>query len=440
MSLSLSSYKGSRDIYPEDMRLRNYIFNTWRRVVERYGYEEYDTPLLEPVEIFAAKSGEEIVNEQTYQLTDRGGRNVTIRPEATPSLSRMVAARRQEMPYPARLYNISNFMRYERPQKGRGREFWQLNVDLFGVDGIAADTEIIKISDAAIRAFGATRKMFTIRINDRRLTDFVMAEYLKLNSSQSTQMIKLFDRKDKITAEEFKLTAEEIFGLDAARDGLVKIAKLIGAKNISQLPDEILNSGKLDDLNTLFASLKSVGIDNAKFDITLMRGFDYYTGIVFEVFDEAPENHRAIFGGGRYDGLIAMFGVEPLPVVGMAPGEMMIEEFLRTHNLIPEFTSTNDIYMIVLGDSLNGAEKLADRLRTENVNVAVDITGRKLDRQIKSAIKMKVPYMLFVGDQELKDEIYTLKDVVKSTEQKLSFERIVSTVRDYRRKADADDF
>lgn len=326
------------------------------------------------------------------------------------------------MPYPARLYNISNFMRYERPQKGRGREFWQLNVDLFGVDGIAADTEIIKISDAAIRAFGATRKMFTIRINDRRLTDFVMAEYLKLNSSQSTQMIKLFDRKDKITAEEFKLTAEEIFGLDAARDGLVKIAKLIGAKNISQLPDEILNSGKLDDLNTLFASLKSVGIDNAKFDITLMRGFDYYTGIVFEVFDNNPENNRSMFGGGRYDGLVGLFGVDDLPVVGAAIGETTIIEFVKAWGLLPELKPSTKLFVIELGEA--DSSLVVTQLRSKGLNVAVESLNRKLDKSIKAAAKMGIEYVLFVGEEEIKSGKYNLKNLVSGKEETLAIDEI----------------
>lgn len=439
MSLQTQSYKGARDIYPEDMRLRNYIFNTWRSVAESFGYEEYDAPLLESVDIYAAKSGEEIVSEQTYQFTDRGDRNVAIRPEMTPSISRMVAARRQEMPYPARLFSISNFMRYERPQKGREREFWQLNADMFGVAAIDADAEIIIMSDAILKAFDADRKMYTIRINDRRLTDYMMTNYLNLDVIQAQLMIKLFDRKDKITPQDFKQQAENIFGPDMAAVGLAKIAKLVGAKSMAELPKELLDSDLMQDLQKLFVMLKNAGITNAKFDVSLMRGFDYYTGVVFEVFDEAPENRRSMFGGGRYDGLIGLFGVDPLPVVGVAPGETTMMEFLRAHDLVPKLTSTTDVYMIVLGDSVAGARKLANDLRNERINVAVDISGRKLDKQIKAAVKMKVPYMLFVGETELKDEIYSLKDVDAETEQKLSFERIVTTIRDYRRRSDTED-
>lgn len=168
-SLSTQSYKGTRDYYPEDKRLQNYIFGVWRRVAEGFGYEEYGAPLIEPLEIYTAKSGQELAGEQTYLFEDRGGRTVAIRPEMTPTISRMVAARRQELAMPARLYSIANFMRYERPQRGREREFWQLNADLFGVEGAQADAEIIELSHASIMGFGASQDMFRVRVNNRHL-------------------------------------------------------------------------------------------------------------------------------------------------------------------------------------------------------------------------------------------------------------------------------
>ena len=180
-SLSTQSYKGSRDYFPEDKRLQNYIFNIWRKTVESFGYEEYGAPLLEPLDIYLAKSGQELAGEQTYAFQDRGGRMVAIRPEITPSISQMIAARQQEIPIPARLYSIANFMRYERPQRGREREFWQLNADLFGVDGAAADAEIIEMGHASIINFGAKQDMFTVRVNHRQLINRLMDGYLKLD-------------------------------------------------------------------------------------------------------------------------------------------------------------------------------------------------------------------------------------------------------------------
>jgi len=438
-SLSSQPYKGTRDFYPADKRVQNYIFNVWREVAERFGYEEYGAPLLEPIDIYAAKSGQEIVNEQTYQFTDRGGRNVAIRPEMTPSISRMVAGRRQELGYPARLYSIAQFMRYERPQHGREREFWQLNLDMFGVEGPQADAEMIIISDAIMRSFGADNKMFTIRINNRKLINYMMADYLGLDVIQSELMIKLFDKKGKISHEQFRDQAADIFGPTQQATGLSRIAALLSASSMAELPPEIRDSEPVREVRELFTILHDNGVTSAKFDISLMRGFDYYTGMVFEVFDNHPENNRSMFGGGRYDGLVGLFGVEPLPTVGMAPGATTTENFLRAHKLLPEFESSTDVYMIVLGEgSLKGAQKLAKELRAEGVKVAIDITNRKLDKQIKTAVKIKVPYMLFIGEKELSEELYRLKDVKSENEQTLGIERIVTTVADYRRRSDDD--
>ena len=439
-SLSSQPYKGTRDYYPADKRVQNYIFGIWREVAERFGYEEYGAPLLEPLELYAAKSGQEIVNEQTYQFTDRGGRNVAIRPEMTPSISRMVAGQRQELGYPARLYSIAQFMRYERPQHGREREFWQLNFDMFGVDGATADAETIIMSDAIMRSFGATNKMFTIRINNRGLINYMMADYLGLDVIQSELMIKLFDRKNKITDEQFEEQAADIFSSEQQATGLSRIKVLLAATSMAELPPELRDSEPVREVRELFTQLQEAGVTSAKFDISLMRGFDYYTGMVFEVFDNHPDNNRSMFGGGRYDGLVGLFGAEPVATVGAAPGATTTENFLRAHELLPTFESTTDVYMIVLGENtLKGAQKVAQQLRGEGVKVAVDITNRKLDKQIKAAVKMRVPYMLFIGERELAEESYRLKDVKSEDEQALSLERIVTTVADYRRRNNEDD-
>jgi len=277
--------------------------------------------------------------------------------------------------------------------------------------------------------------MYKIRINSRRLINAMMADYLELDVMQAQLMIKLFDRKDKIEHEEFRDKALEIFDADKRVIGLRKIAALLSAKTMGELPKELLATDAVREVQSLFTLLRERGVTNAVFDISLMRGFDYYTGIVFEVFDTHPENNRSMFGGGRYDGLVGLFGVEPVPTVGMAPGQTTMEEFLRSHDLVPSLRTRTDIYVVVLGEELlSGAGDLAAKLRKEGVKVAVDITGRKLDKQIKSAVKLGVPFMLFVGEQELKDEIYTLKDVARSDEQKLGFERIVTIVTDHRRK------
>ena len=439
-TLSSLGYKGTRDYYPEDKRIQNYIFDTWSKVVERHGYQEYGAPMLEPLEVYTAKSGQELATEQTYTFTDRGDRVVAIRPEMTPSISRLVAARRQELGYPARLYSIANFMRYERPQRGREREFWQLNADLFGAEGPVADAEIIEIASEVMRAFGAKDDMYSIRVNDRNLINHIMSEYLGLDAVGSQLMIKLFDRMNKITPDEFAQQAAEIFGKDAAGAGLQKLKQLVTVKAVADLPAEVRDSDAAKYLNELFDRLQAAGVKNARFDASLMRGLDYYTGMVFEVLDLHPDNNRSMFGGGRYDGLVGLFGADPIPTVGFAPGLTPMELFLKSHDLLPKFHSTTEVGIVVVDDSLDDALKVARQLRSEGVNAEVDITGRKLDKQIKAVIKKNVPFMVFIGANEVKEEVYTFKDVETTEEEKLSLERIVSRVKDHRRRpTDEDD-
>jgi histidyl-tRNA synthetase len=427
-ALSSQPYKGTRDYYPEDKRVQNYIFETWKRVVESFGYEEYGAPILENLEIYAAKSGQELVNDQTYNFTDRGGRTVAIRPEMTPTISRMVAARRQELAYPARLFSIANFMRYERPQRGREREFWQLNVDVFGADAISADTEIITIADAILKEFGAKPGDYTIRVNNRKFIHYMMAEYLGLDSTAALQMTKLFDRRNKITEQDFDEQALAILG-ESQADDIVKIKQIIDAKDIESLPEELQHVSALSEIKDLFEGLRIAGVDGAVFDATLMRGFDYYTGTVFEVFDTHPDNNRSLFGGGRYDGLVGLFGAEPISAVGMAPGNTMIENFLEVHGLLPENKSKTDVYVVVIGGALDDARRIAYQLRQAGVNTEVDITDRKLDKQIRTAVKKNIQYLLFVGAQDAEKGEYSLKNIEAETEEKLSPEQIIEKLQ-----------
>lgn len=427
-ALSSQAYKGTRDYYPEEKRIQNYIFDTWRKAVERFGYEEYGAPILENLEIYAAKSGQELVNEQTYAFTDRGGRTVAIRPEMTPSISRMVAARRQELAYPARLFSIANFMRYERPQRGREREFWQLNVDIFGVDALTADIEIISLADAILKEFGAKKGDYVIRVNNRKFIHFMMAEYLGLDAVGAQQMTKLFDRRNKITEQDFDEQALVILGEEQAED-IEKIKQVIDAKDLDSLPEELQRSTSLDEIKQVFKGLKKAGVTSAVFDATLMRGLDYYTGTVFEVFDTHPDNNRSLFGGGRYDGLVGLFGAEPISAVGMAPGNTTFENFLEAHNLLPANISKTQVYVVVINESYDDANKVAAELRQGGLNVEVDITGRKLDKQIKTAVKKNIPYLLFVGAHDAESGQYSLKNVEAETEEKLSLSQVVQKLQ-----------
>lgn len=439
MNLSTQTYKGARDFYPKDKRLQNYIFNTWKQVVERYGYEQYDAPLIEPTDLYRAKSGDEIVNQQTYRFEDRGGRDVSIRPEMTPTVSRMIAAQRQEIAYPARWYSIPNLWRYERPQKGRLREHWQLNVDIFGVQTIDAEIELIMIANDIMRAFGATNKMFSIKINSRKLTALIMAEYLELDPVQSHLMVKLLDRKDKLDSQTFYAEAEQIFDDDNTEQGMERLKKLVSAKSMGDLPEALREEPSMRQIQILFTHLKENGITNAVFDVTLMRGFDYYTDIVFEIFDNHPDNNRSMFGGGRYDGLVGLFGVEPLPTVGFGMGDVVLQNFLGDHGLLPDLESTTDVYVIPIGEVRREAQGIARILREEGLNVAIDLTNRKTDKQIKVALKNDIPFVLFVGEEELNEERFNLKNLKTEEENRMSLERVISTVADRRRGETVDE-
>ena len=427
--LSSQPYKGTRDYYPEDKRVQNYIFSVWHKVAQSFGYEEYGAPTLEPLDIYTAKSGQELANEQTYTFIDRGGRTVAIRPEMTPTISRMVAARRQELSYPARLYSIANFMRYERPQRGREREFWQMNVDIFGSDGVSAEAEIITLADSVMKAFGAKADDYVIKVNNRKLINFMMAQYLGLDGVQAQFMVKLFDRKNKISDHDFINQATEIFG-DQADEGLKKIESLLQAKSMADLPAEIRESSVVLEVQELFTLLERAEVTSLVFDITLMRGLDYYTGMVFEVNDTHPENRRSLFGGGRYDGLVGLFGAEAVSAVGMAPGGTMMENFLDVHKLLPDMQSTTDVYIAILGDTEKEAGKLARSLRTQGINVELGASDQKLDKQLKTVIKKAIPYILFMGEEEVRSGIYTIKNIAKSQEYKLDLTGIAELIKE----------
>ncbi len=435
MSLSTQPYKGARDFYPEDKRLQKWMFGVWRKTVESFGYEEYDAPLLEPTELYATKTSDEIVNEQTYNFTDRGNRQVTIRTEMTPSVSRMVAGRRQELAYPLRWYSIPNLWRYERPQRGRLREFWQLNVDLFGVSNLSADFEMIQVSHAIMKAFGAKASMYTIKVNSRKLINHILEDYLKLDDVESETLIHLIDKMHKIPESEFAAKLDAVLSPDQREDGTEeKIWELLKAKKLSDLPTDVQKHTSVQELSNLLELAGQDGITNISYDITLMRGFDYYTDIVFEVFDTHPDNNRSMFGGGRYDGLVAQFGVEPVPTVGFGMGDATLHNFLVLHELMPKLESHTDVYVALLGNVYEQALKPIELLREMELNVAIDTTGRKLDKQIKTADKKGIRYIIFIGDQELTTGQYKLKDLQTGREEAHSLERLASIVKDYRKK------
>jgi histidyl-tRNA synthetase len=435
MALSKQPYKGARDFYPEDKRLQKYMFAKWRQVCERFGYEEYDGPILEPLEIYLAKTGEEIVSGQTYVFEDRGGRQVVIRPEMTPTVSRMVAARRQELAYPLRWYSIPNLWRYERPQRGRLREHWQLNVDIFGVAGTSAEHEIITMVDTMFKDFGAATDMYEIRLNSRQLMDIAFSKYLRLTQAESHDLRRLIDRMHKLEHGKFIAMVDSICSPKAREAGVVeKLLALLSADSLSQLPPELREHETVEELENVVELLRQAGITNTRFDVSLMRGFDYYTDIVFEVFDTHPDNNRSMLGGGRYDGLVGLFGVAPVPTVGFGWGDVTLANFLELHHLLPDLRPETDAYAVLIGDVVAAATQPIAELREAGINVAVDLSGRKLGDQLKTADKQSLRFALIIGEAELKTGKYKLKDLQTGTEKQLDLKQITKTLKDQRGK------
>jgi histidyl-tRNA synthetase len=433
MTLSTQPYKGARDFYPEDKRLQKYIFSVLRKTVEQFGYEEYDAPILEPLDLYLAKTGEEIVNEQTYAFEDRGGRKVAIRPEMTPTVSRMVAARRQELAYPLRWYSIPNLWRYERPQRGRLREHWQLNVDLFGVADTGAEYEMILLLDSIFKAYGAKHDMYQIKLNDRAFTDYLLEQYLGLDKVRAYSVGKLIDRMHKIERTDFMVQVEALCSPSERDAGTVeKLLDVLDAKRFTALPAALQSHPSILKLQAMIDDLGKAGLKNVAVDPTLLRGFDYYTGVVFEVNDADPKNNPSMFCGGRYDGHVGLFCVEPVPTVGFGMGDVTLANFLESHNLLPKLQTETDIYVVLIGDTLASAQKAIAELRTGGLNVAVDLSGRKADKQIKTADKKGIHYIVTIGEQELASEQYPLKNLLTGKEEKHSLARIVSIVQDYR--------
>ena len=427
MKLSTQGYKGTRDFYPEDKRLQKYMFDVMRRVVERFGYQECDAPSIEPVELYMGKTSQEIVSEQTFVFIDRGGRTVTLRPEMTPSVSRMVAARRQELAYPLRWYSLPALWRYERPQAGRLREHWQLNVDLFGIAGLEAEHEVILIADLIMKEFGATPQMYEIRLNSRQLVNHILHERLQLDQFQALALVRLMDKLGKISDKEFTTVAETVLGNgQKSQDTVESLLDILKAKNLSELPLELQQHPAARELAQLMEMLTASGVSSTVFTPGLIRGFDYYTNIVFEVFDLHPGNNRSMFGGGRYDSLVSAFGVEPVPTVGFGMGDVTLQEFLKAHKLLPRLKPETDAVVVLVGDVYGQAQRTLATLRGEGLRLAVDATGRRTGDQLKSAAKAGILHAIIIGEHEIVSGRLKLKDLASGEEQDLAPERVIS--------------
>lgn len=413
--LSTEPYKGVRDFYPKDWAQLSRAFDLIRTRLALWGYEEYNASPLERAELYEKKTSEEIVSEQTYTFEDRGGRRVTLRPEMTPTLARMIAGKRRELPMPQRWFSIPNCFRYERPQRGRLREHFQLNVDLVGLPSGEADVEIVNVASSVLKAFGADPDDFVIRVNSRRLLTAATAA-VGLDADQSRAYLRLLDKKDKMSAAEFEAASREIAG----NDPLSIIEK-------RQSPD-VLDA--IEEIEALIEKLAERGVTNVVFDPTITRGFDYYTGMIFEVYDTDTENSRSMFGGGRYDGLVAAYGGDPVPAVGFGMGDVTLMNFLETHQLVPAAITGPLLYVgTPTPDDVTPAQLLARDLRTRGLSVFVNLTHKSLGDQVKDADRRGIPYFAAYGAEEREKEMLKVKTLASGVVAELSISEAAKLTR-----------
>jgi histidyl-tRNA synthetase len=399
--------KGTRDFYPEQMAVRTWFYGTVRRVSESFGYQEWEAPILESLDLYAAKSGEELVKKQSYVFTDRGGEEITLRPELTPSLARMIAQKQGELAFPARWWSFGPFWRYEKMQKGRSREFFQWNIDMLGVNSPEADAELVAIAAGFLKAVGLTPSQARIYVNNRRFMDAEF-ERLEIPDEKKPGVSVLVDRREKMEPDAWEAYALEI-GLSAE--------KLEGLKSLLADSKAWRHS---EELVRLFAALDALGAtEYVEFDPNIMRGLLYYTGTVFEAFDVSGSLRRAILGGGRYDNLLRDVGGEPLSGVGFAMGDVVISLVLHELGLIPKLAITPAAVLVTIFSQELQPEslKLAVQLRQSGINVTCYPEAAKLPKQFKFADRMGMKAVLVLGPDEVAQGRITLKDLASGTQE-----------------------
>jgi histidyl-tRNA synthetase len=408
MKSIIQSLKGTRDFYPEVMAVRTWLYNTLREVSESFGYQEWEAPLLESIELYAAKSGEELVKEQSFVFPDRGGDLITLRPELTPSLARLVAERQRQLVYPLRWWSFGPFWRYERPQKGRTREFFQWNVDLIGVDSPEADAELTAVVATLFRKVGLSPKDAIILVNSRKLLDAEL-EGIGIPQADRRGVSRWIDRRDKMSLSEWEAYGRDIGVSDMQIESIKAVLK-----------NQDLWK-KSDDLVRFFTAVEALGVSEyIQYDPGIVRGLDYYTGIVFEAFEVSGDVRRAILGGGRYDNLMSAVGGDPLPATGFAMGDVVITLILESRGIIPKTVSSYPASVLVTvfdQERLPASLALAAELRQAGIKVNCYPEVAKLPKQFKFADRLGIRLAVVIGPDEAVNQTVTVKDLQTGTQQ-----------------------
>jgi histidyl-tRNA synthetase len=417
MEKIIQSVKGTREFYPEDMSIRTWLYQTIREISESYGYQEYEGPFLEKIDLYAAKSGEELVKEQAFVFPDRGGELITLRPELTPTLSRMVAQRQNELIYPLRWWSFGPFWRYERPQKGRTREFFQWNIDIFGTNSVEADAELVSVAAKFYEKVGFKPEEVQILVNDRRLMTSLLAE-IGIPREKNQSVFRLIDRREKMVTKDWEVFALEI-GLSQDQTSILK----------EKIADPELWK-KSEEMQRFFTALESLGAKPyVHYDAKIIRGLDYYTGIVFEAY-HTQEGGRSLLGGGRYDNLLADVGGNPLPGTGFAMGDVLITLLLKKYGLVPSLPLVPASVFVTVFDQtlMSNSLAMASQLRREGLNVICYPEAVKLPKQLKYADRLGMRFVVIIGPDEAEKGLATIKDLKERAQETIDQSRVAEAI------------
>ena len=413
--------RGTRDFYPEDMRLRNWLFDNFTNASLLHGFEEYDAPVLEYEELYTRKQGEEIT-QQLYSFQDKGNRKVALRPEMTPSLARMVMARAGGLPMPIKWFSIPQCWRYERTQRGRGREHYQWNVDIWGTTEISADAELISVLVTFFEGIGLTAKDIVIRVSSRKVLEEVLGS-LGMEGDIFAQTCIIVDKMDKLSSD---VIEDQLSDLGHDSKVITTIQAVLGIKDMNSLQEALKDeSVAVSELNLLFDAIDSYGISEwVEFDASIVRGLAYYTGAVFEAHDRTGE-FRAICGGGRYDKLLSTLGGKDLPATGFGFGDMVIMELLAEKGLIPELVSDIDDIVIPLNSDLrNAAVMVAASLRNSGRTVDLVLEDKKMKWAFKHAERIGAARLVLLAPDEWSRKMVKIKDLDTGEESEISLNDI----------------
>lgn len=430
--------RGFKDFYPEDLREFNWIVDNIKDIAEIYSYEEFKSPQLEPVEIFAAKSSDELVNEQSFIVEKKEGERLILIPELTPSLARMIARKSQELKKPIRWFSNPTCFRYERPQRGRRRMFNQINFDILGENSLYAELEIFNIIVDIFNEMGATAEQFQIFYNSRRFIDSICKKLLKIPHEKIPLVYKVLDKAGKIEEGEFEKFVSDTFKEESIIEGILKLKD---AKSVEEtlsffetVPQEFYTTEGYLELVNFQKLIRETGLsDYCTYSSSVVRGLDYYTGIVFEVFDTGKENIRSIFGGGRYDDLLSLYSDEQISGIGFGLGILMLTLFLKTYDLIPKEVYKKDytdtIYIASVNKEVSTyAIELARTIRDEDFPCMIDYKFKNLKSQLKKANELGILIVLIIGPEEVEKNEVTIRNMVSEEQKSVNSEDIIEEI------------